>query len=394
VNGLDWFLAVLVVVFAVTGWTQGFVVGLLSFVGFAGGTIVGLLLVPRLLGGLEPGVGTAILAVGLVLIMAVLLQGLLSWVGNRLRDRVGSDHAKVVDAAGGMVLAVTGLLVAAWAVGVVAASSGIPGFARLARESTVLATVDEYVPIGPERLRDTFRDVVEAGGFPEVVAPFVPEPDIPTEPPTGTLGRTAEIRQAANSVVKVLGQADACGVNLEGSGFAVAADRIMTNAHVVAGTRRVVVVRPGAAAEPLEATVVYLDPRIDVALLAVDGLDLPVLDFVAPAEPGADAAAVGYPNNGPLRSTPVRVRGTVVLLGQDIYGADRVRREVIAVRGSVQPGNSGGPLVSTDGQVYGMVFASSLTDDETGYALTPAELEPAMTRVGLTDEVGTGACAR
>jgi hypothetical protein len=393
VNGLDWFLLVLVVVFGITGWTQGFVVGLLSFVGFAGGTIAGLLLVPRLLGGLEPGVGTAILAVGLVLVTATLAQAVLSWLGNKLRERVGSAPARTVDAAGGAALAVAGLLVAAWAVGVVGASSGIPGFARLARESTVLATVDQYLPIGPERVRDTFRDVVEAGGFPEVVAPFVPEPLVPTDPPTGTVGRTEEIQQAARSVVKVLGDARACSANLEGSGFAVADDRVVTNAHVVAGTNRVVVI-PTGSEDALEAEVVFFDPRVDVAVLAVPGLDLAALELVAPAEPGADAAVVGYPNNGPLRAAPARVRGTLVLLGQDIYGEDRVRREVVSIRGSVRPGNSGGPLVAVDGRVYGQVFASSLTDAETGYALAPSELERALRSLDSQDEVPTGACAR
>ncbi|HSK26124.1 MAG TPA: MarP family serine protease [Jiangellales bacterium] len=389
-NLLDWFLLLLVLVVAVTGWTQGFVVGLLSFVGFVGGAVGGLLLVPVLLGGLEPGLGTAVLAVLLVLITAFVGQGLLAWAGSAIRTRVAAGPARHVDAAGGALLAVAGLLVAAWAVGLAVASSTIPNAAAAARESAVLRVVDDVVPVSPERLREAFRSVVAAGRFPEVVAPWVPEPIAEVGPPSPALTRDAEIALASESVAKVVGRAAACGTILEGSAFVVAPERVMTNAHVVAGVSAPTVQIPGE--DPLEAQVVYFDPQVDVAVLAVPGLTRAPLELRADVVPGADAVVVGFPNNGPLAGEPARVRSQQVLLGRDIYGDERVQREVVSVRADVAPGNSGGPLVADDGRVYGVVFAASLTDPDTGYALSPGAVADALAQAGASAAVDTGVC--
>jgi S1-C subfamily serine protease len=179
---------------------------------------------------------------------------------------------------------------------------------------------------------------------------------------------------------------------VEGTGFVVAPERVMTNAHVVAGVSSPVVTVPDG--DTLEARVVVFDPRIDVAVLAVPGLDRPALTFRDDLARGTDAAVVGYPDNGPLSTEPVRVRGEHALLGRDIYGDDTVNRDVISIRGTVRPGNSGGPLVADDGVVYGMVFAASLTDPETGYALAVSELGPALEDApAAVEPVSTAACA-
>ena len=389
-NFLDWFLLVLVLVVAVTGWTQGFVVGLLSFVGFVGGAVGGLLLVPVVLGGLDPGLGTAVLAVVLVLITASVGQALLAWVGTAVRDRVAAHPARHLDAAGGSLLAVAGLLLVAWAVGLALASSAIPTAASAARESVLLRVVDDVVPVSPDRLREAFRSVVQAGAFPEVVAPWVPEPIVEVEPPSPVLGRDPEVRAASESVALVVGRAAACGHILEGTAFVVAPERVMTNAHVVAGVQAPSVGMPGEP--PLEAQVVYFDPWVDVAVLAVPGLTRPPLQFRSDATAGADAVVVGFPNSGPLTGEPARVRSTQVLVGRDIYGEDRVEREVLSLRGDVEPGNSGGPLLADDGRVYGVIFAASLTDPDTGYALSPAAVAPALAAAATSNPVDTGPC--
>ncbi len=390
-NLVDWLIILLLIVVAYTGWSRGFLVGLLSFTGFVGGAVGGILLAPVVLGGLSPGLGVAVLAVLLVLIVASIGQGLMAWLGTWMRSQVTSDPARNVDALGGALLGVVGLLLAAWAVGLAVSSSAIPHASAAVRESRILRAVDEIVPVSPDSLREAFQSVVAAGRFPEVVAPWVPEPILDVDPPSGALGRDPEIREAAQSVLKVVGRAPECNRVIEGTAFVIADERVMTNAHVVAGVRSPRIGVPDG--DPLDADVVIFNPETDLAVLAVPGLEQPALELDDGVRSGADAAVVGYPNNGPLAVEPVRVRGEHALMGRDIYGQDPVTREVISMRGSVQPGNSGGPLISDDGAVYGMIFAASLTDPDTGYALSLSEMDDAIEQAeGAQSRVSTGPC--
>lgn len=391
-NAVDLIILALALVVGYTGWIHGFVVGLLSFAGFVGGAAAGLFLVPILLGGFEPGLGVAILAALLVLAVASIGQGLLSWAGGWVRSKVSSRPARHVDAAGGAVLGIAGLLVAAWAVGLAISTAAIPYASQSVRESAILSTVDGAVPVSPDSVRRTFRDVVVAGGFPEVVAPWVPEPIEEVGAPDGNLHREAGVQEASSSVVKITGRASACSRVLTGSGFVVTDERVVTNAHVVAGVREPVVTFPDG--DPLAATVVAFDPDTDLAVLAVPDLPLDALGLAdTDPEQGADAVVLGYPDQRPLTATPVRVRSQDRFEGRDIYGDQTVVRDVLALRGEVRPGNSGGPLVTTDGSVVGAVFAASLTDPDTGYALSLDEVRPAVEGAAdATEAVSTGGC--
>lgn len=390
---LDWVLLLLVVAFAVIGWVQGFVVGLLSLVGLVGGAALGLILVPRMLSPLEPGLGTALLAIMLVVLAAAIGQWALSWLGETVRDRLGGDSARRIDGLGGALLGSLSVLLVGWLIGAAVASASVPWLSAQARASSVLAAVDSVVPVSPDRLREPLRGVVDSGGFPEVVAPFVEEVVVEVDEPDPAGDRTPEVRNALDSVVAVLGRADACSAQLTGSGVVVAPGRVLTNAHVVAGTSRVVV-SPGDG-EPSVAQVVYLDSDVDVAVLDVPGLEEPALpiDVQRPAR-GTEVVLAGYPNGAGLDTENARVRSVTTLLGLDIYGRDEVQREVVSFRGRVEPGNSGGPLLGLDGRLVGLVFAASLTDLDTGYALAPSELARALT-VAAAEQVTavpTGAC--
>jgi S1-C subfamily serine protease len=393
---LDWVLVGLVVMFAVIGWVQGFVVGLLSLVGFVGGAVAGLVFVPRLLASLDPGLGTAVLALLLVLLAAALGQWLLSSIGVWARERLGGeDSARRLDGLAGSVLGAAGVLLVAWLVGSAVASATVPWLSAQARESTVLAAVNEVVPVDPEVVREPLREVVSSAGFPEVVAPWVPELIFAVPAPDPGSGSSEAVRAALPSVVKVLGRAPSCSATLEGSGVVVQPGRVLTNAHVVAGTDRVVVEPPGE--RPVVATVVYLDSDTDVAVLDAPDLAAPTAAFETDlVSPGTDAVVAGFPGGGGLDTQSARVRSTSNVLGLDIYGTDQVLREVVAFRGQVRPGNSGGPLLSTDGQVIGLVFAASLTDPDTGYALAQSQLASALVVAASPDVApvpATGSCA-
>ncbi len=191
-------------------------------------------------------------------------------------------------------------------------------------------------------------------------------------------------------MVKIRGTSS-CGRGVEGSGFVYADGRVMTNAHVVAGVSDPEVEIGGDA---VSAEVVHYDPDLDVAVLAVDTSGLPVLDFDDAAGPGDGVAILGYPQDGPYDAQPGRVRAEQRLRSPDIYGDGTVIREVFSLRGLVRPGNSGGPIVSSGGDTVGVVFAASVTDGDTGYALTAAQVAQSAAR-GLSgsDPVSTGDCA-
>ncbi|WP_051425551.1 MarP family serine protease [Jiangella gansuensis] len=391
-NAVDLLIVILAVVVGYTGWTHGFVVGLLSFIGFVGGAVGGLLLVPLVLGGFDPGLGVSVLAVLLVLGVASIGQGVLAWAGGWVRSKVSSQPARKFDAAGGALLGVAGLLLAAWACGLAISTAAVPYASPGVRESRILHLVDQAVPVSPDRFRTAFEDVVTAGGFPQVVVPWEAEPIVDVEPPGSLLRRDPEVRTASQSVIQITGRADSCDRVITGSGFVAAAERVITNAHVVAGVREPVVTFPDG--EPMAAQVVAFDPDTDLAVLAVPGLPQPALPL-SEQEPASsvEGVVIGYPNNGPLRSEEVRVRDVHQLIGHDIYDDDTVTREVVSLRGTIRPGNSGGPLISPDGAVMGVVFAASLTDPETGYALAPSEFADLVAEsAGLVEPIPTGAC--
>ena len=144
----------------------------------------------------------------------------------------------------------------------------------------------------------------------------------------------------------------------------------------------------------VDTTVVYYNADIDVAVLRVDGLGLPNLSFDREAEAGDPGAVLGYPEDGPYDVRGARIRAEQRLRSPDIYGEGTVIREVFSLRGLVRPGNSGGPIVTSAGDIAGVVFAASVTDDDTGYALTADQVaESAVDGRTSTDEVSTGDCA-
>jgi len=236
----------------------------------------------------------------------------------------------------------------------------------------------------------SFNDVVGSSFFPRYLEPFAPERIVDVGPPPGRIGRDPDVRRAADSVYKIRGE-NVCRRGVEGSGFLYGPNRVMTNAHVVAGVRKPDVL---VGDREVAATVVYYNPDIDVAVLAVDGLRGTQLRFERQASPRQPAAVLGYPQDGPYDVQAARIRGEQRLRSPDIYGDGTVVRQVYSLRSLVRPGNSGGPLVSSAGRVLGMIFAASVTDTDTGYALTAGQVADAAAS-GLTRSraVSTGGCA-
>jgi S1-C subfamily serine protease len=211
-------------------------------------------------------------------------------------------------------------------------------------------------------------------------------------PPDEALAVHPIVAQVAESVVKVRGSAPSCSRRIEGSGFVYEPGYVMTNAHVVAGTNEVTV---EAGDRRLRARVVHYDPETDVAVLAVPGLSAPALQFsLQDGTSGQDSIVLGYPLDGPYTAAPSRIRDRISLSGPNIYGSRTVTRDVFTLRSVVKSGNSGGPLVDTEGQVIGVVFGAAVDNSDTGFALTADQVRDEVDRASsMTDQVTTGRCA-
>ena len=391
-NVFDVVLIVVAVGYAVSGFRQGFLVGALGVVGLIGGGVAGAAIAPAALSEFAPSVTISLAALGIVLVGALLGQTIGASIGAAIRDRVTWEPAHFVDATGGAVLSVVAMLVVAWILGSAVAGAQFGDVSRTVRTSKVLSAVDKLMPRGAEQALLAFSRVVDPGLFPRYLEPFAPEQITPARPPTSAVLRDSDVVQAGRSVVRVTGVAEQCSRSLEGSGFVYESERVMTNAHVVAGVSDPQVETAGGRS--YDAEVVLYDPDRDVAVLAVPGLELRALTLDDGAQSGDQGAVLGYPGNGPFTGAPARVRSEQRLQGPDIYGDNQVVRNVFSLYAEVRPGNSGGPLVSTDGTVIGLVFAASVEDSSTGYALTVEEVQSdARAGVRANSEVSTGGCA-
>jgi S1-C subfamily serine protease len=121
---------------------------------------------------------------------------------------------------------------------------------------------------------------------------------------------------------------------------------------------------------------VRYNPQRDIAILYVPGLNLPQLTFDGDAQKGENAIIAGFPKDQGFTAEAARIRGRLEAEGPDIYHASNVTRSVYAIRGKVLPGNSGGPLLTVDGRVFGVIFAAAVSQEETGYVLTANEVRP------------------
>ena len=389
-NFLDILLIVLVLAYAVSGYWQGFVTGAFATVGLLAGGLFGIWLSPQLLGSAQPSVWVSLGALFIVLLCASLGQAVLQYAGAHLRDRIRWQPVRALDAVGGAALSVVAVLVVAWALGVAVSGARLPWVSAEVRDSQVLGRVNGVMPASAVNALNSFNDVVGSSFFPRYLEPFAPERIVNVGPPPSGVASDPEVRTAGQSVVKVRGE-NRCGQGVEGSGFLYRPDRVMTNAHVVAGVSSPTVVTPSGETS---ARVVYYNPDIDVAVLAVDNVGLPSLSFDLGGKQRQAGAVLGYPEDGPFDAEGARIRAEQRLRSPDIYGSGTVIRKVFSLRSLIRPGNSGGPLVSLDGKVLGVVFAASVTDKGTGYALTADQVAGAATQgISSTRSVGTGGCA-
>ncbi|AWL87041.1 MarP family serine protease [Streptomyces globisporus] len=379
-NVLDILLLLAAVWFAVIGYRQGFVVGILSVIGFLGGGLVAIYLLPviwdRVTEGAEVSTAVAIGAVVVVIICASIGQAFTTHLGNKLRRYITWSPARALDATGGALVNVVAMLLVAWMIGLLLAGTSLPTLGKEVRTSSVLLGVDRVMPNQAPSWFQDFSSVLAQNGFPQVFSPFANEPITEVKAPDPALVGSPVAARAKKSIVKVVGTAPSCGKVLEGTGFVFSERRVMTNAHVVGGVDEPTV-QIGGEGRLYDAKVVLYDWQRDIAVLDVPDLQARPLQFTGPdddAETGDSAIVAGFPENGAYDVRSARVRARINADGPDIYHRGTVRRDVYSLFATVRQGNSGGPLLTPDGKVYGVVFAKSLDDPDTGYALTADEI--------------------
>ncbi len=392
-NWVDLVVLLLALLAAVSGAFQGVIIALPSLVGVVLGALGGIKLAPLVVDLFTNPVAKVAFAVATVVFLVALGETLGVWVGRKLRQKINPDRLSGIDKTLGALVQAAVVFVVAWLIATpLTTVSGLPGLAKAINSSVVLGGVNDVMPEAAQGFPSDLRKLLDASGFPSIVDPFQKTPTADTSPPDSALQKSGIVQSVHPSVVKIRGQASACSRSLEGSGFVIAPQRVMTNAHVVAGTDTVGI---ETTAGDYPARVVYFDPEVDIAVLAVPRLRAPALPFAAETAKAGDSAIVlGYPLDGPYKATPARIRGRINLRGPDIYEANTVQRDVFTVRAEIRSGNSGGPMITPDGKVIGVVFGAAVEDPETGFTLTAEQVRSEVDQApSQSTNVSTGSCA-
>jgi S1-C subfamily serine protease len=386
-NLVDLTIVLVVLAAAAHGIVQGAAVQALSFAGFGLGLVGGAYLAPYVSRiGSDPTT-KAVLSLVTLLLLPLVLSGAGRQVGTRIWDGLRGTRLGSVDAGLGGGLAAAAAVVAVWVVASMLATVPTRPLAAQIQRSTILKGLGRVLPPAPS-IFSRVQGLLDRGGFPPVFAEFERAPSERLPLPSDPAVRAAVARAGA-STVKITGIA--CGFEQDGSGFVADPGIVITNAHVVAGVSRPAVIdRRGTHS----AVPIFFDPNMDLAVLRVSGLADPKLSLLATSVPrGTSGAVLGYPGGGPFDAEPAVVLSRLNAIGRNIYSRGLTTRTVYEVRSRVRPGNSGGPLVRSDGSVAGVIFSRSARSEDIGYALTSDTVRPKLAAAeAQRGPVSTGPC--
>jgi S1-C subfamily serine protease len=387
---LDVLMVIVLLVYLGEGWRNGFIRSLSAIVGLIGGAVAAFFLIP-VIGAVVPDpFWRTFLVVSAAVALIILGSMAGAGIGRALRGKGERAPLRPLERIGGAVAnLVVGALITALLAGSVA-SLGVPVLSAAVSNSWVLQAINTVTPDPVTAALARLRSAVLAQGLPVISGGFSGITKSPGVPKVDT---TSSLAAAAASVVRINGTAYACGQNQSGSGFVIAKDRVVTNAHVVAGVQQPIVQAPNG--QTLEGRIVYFDPQNDLAVIAVSGLSAPTLGLGNPLGVGDDAVIDGYPFGGPFTTGGAQVLARSTENVENIYSTARTSRDLYTLAADIEPGNSGGPLLETNGSIAGIVFAKSSTDANLGYAMTDTVLSPVVRQAArLSDPISSGACVK
>lgn len=387
-NFLDALIGAIFVLSVITGFRRGAALQMVTYSGLIIGLIIGAIIAPRLASLADDPFAQATIALLALLLFAAIGDAVGWLIGRKVWIRARQSRLGRVDAGAGSVVAGVAALITVWFLAFNLVQGPFPVVSEQIRGSLIVRGLDVLLPRPPSLLAQV-RTFFDQFGFPEVFAGLPPAPAGPVEEPSQAEASRA-FDAADQSTVRIVGHA--CDKIQEGSGFVVEGNHVVTNAHVVAGVGSPEVQLQGGGEFP--ATTVLFNDDLDLAVLRLTESPAPELAFVPDTlGRGTPGAVLGYPGGGALRGDQAAIRRPMFAVGKDIYGEDSVRRQVYELQATVKPGNSGGPFVTVDGDVAGVVFAASTTNEEVGYAITSEEAIPEVRRAIESDaRVSTGPC--
>lgn len=385
-------LLLLLVYVLFRGWRQGAVSQLAAFGGLALGLLAGMLVAPAISGLFvdEPGRSLALLTLVVLLVAMLIGQSIGARVGLRLHGAVHRAGVGTVDRVAGVGVGALGLVFVVWLLASVLAQGPFPGLAQQVRSSQAVQAVDAALPPPPD-VAGRISGYLDDQGFPQVFAGAGRGITAPPVPPTATEAVQAAAAAGQPSMVQILGIG--CGAKIgAGSGFVTQPGFVVTNAHVIAGFDRLRV-RDAAGERP--AVAIHVDPALDIAVLSVPDVQAPAIGWTdTAATRGTEGVTLGFPGaQSEMVLHPATVRTRIEAVGRDIYGEGSVRREILVLTAPLVQGDSGGPFITSDGLVGGVVFAGNPEDRATGYALTAEQVRPGIeSAISRNQEVSVGAC--
>jgi S1-C subfamily serine protease len=388
-NWLDVFILLFLISAFIRGIEMGFVRQFCSAAGFFIGFFVGAWIESHLIGHLDSSDSRAVFALLVTLGFAVLLMLIGEYFGLRLKFKLSEGRiADKLDRIFGSGLAIVTLLVAVWLGASIFRNFPSEGWQRQIRTSRIIATLNENLPSAPGLLTK-LGHLIDPNGFPQVFTGL--ERSVDTDTPLPNIGElTPAVQKTRVSIVKVEGEG--CGGIVQGSGFVAGDDEVITNAHVVAGLNEPMVIDANGQHD---ARVVWFNPELDLAVLRVRNLaGDPLILRSTLVNKGTATAIVGFPGGEGFRAEPAAVLEAFTAVGRDIYNHGRTERRVYSLKGTVEQGNSGGPVIAADGSVIGVLFAKSSTYDQVGYALTGDQAADALAQaVHQNTPLAPSACA-
>ena len=385
---VDLLIAVAIIFAISSGYRRGFWLSLAQYAGLVAGVVLGAALAPVAMNALNISGPTlrSLVAIMILVVAGTIGSSIGFWVGEPIRLRLlARPQSGRADSIGGAIFSALAVLSVTWFLGLSLSRIPSPALSSAIQRSTVLRVLDGIAPRPPAFLAQV-QGIIAGVNFPSAFSGLEPTPSaLPLPASIDTPG----IRAAQAETLRI--QGFGCGGIVYGSGFPVGPGMVLTNAHVVAGTHGTTVQSSSGA--DFGARVVLFDPERDVAILYVPRLAAPALPQ-AGASSGTQGAAIGYPGGGDEKVTAAVVLGQVTAQGRDIYGQNLVQRQIWIANASVIPGNSGGPLVDLNGNVIGVIFAASTSNENQAYALTDQEVQPDIAAAqGQTGRVGVGSCA-